>query len=747
MYEYANEGIDTIERAYESLYLLENNVENLVLVGEALSGNGNGLDNVITGNAGNNSLQGLAGNDTLIGLEGGDNLFGGAGDDVLDGGAGDDYLDGGTGADLLTGGLGNDNYVVDHEDDVVVEAASGGEGDMVQASVTYTLSDNVESLFLTGGNAIDGSGNALDNYLSGNTNDNVLFGAAGSDTILGGGGNDTLIGGAGDDMYLFSGNEEGTAVIDNTGGGFDGIYFMNGVIREQLGFSRDGNDLLVSLLGRSEPSIRVRDHFLAGDAAIDFVALDGNVYISGTEIIQIVSAGGGSQFDQVITGTAAGEQLLGNSGKDLIQGLAGDDELFGFAGNDTLRGDEGDDYLSGGNGSGVGSGNDRLEGGVGADILNGEDGTNTLLGGAGDDAYLYDGGQDIIDNTGGGFDQLFFNDHVVEDLAFTKDGNDLLITVHENSGTSVRVINHFLGGDYAIDMVRLAMGAYLDTAAINAIANPGGDSGGGGNEGDDSDYPNVVSGTPSGEQLFGSSGRDLIKGEGGDDYLFGFGNDDKLVGGDGADYLSGGNGTFSGSGSDILIGGAGDDTLVGEDGDDMLIGGAGNDFYYFAQGSDFDTVDNVGGGTDYLYFADVDRNRLSYHQDGEDLVVLVDGDLSQGFRVLNHFLGGESAIAYVQPASGYAISAAQIAAQLTPLPNGLMGRGSGAASFAQTLSVSAFRNGEIGQIASMLESSAPPPDLNQIIAAMARFRGCDAEPAELPSRALHQPTQLTVSAL
>ena len=73
--------------------------------------------------------------------------------------------------------------------------------------------------------------------------------------------------------------------------------------------------------------------------------------------------------------------------------------------------------------------------------------------------------------------------------------------------------------------------------------------------------------------------------------------------------------------------------------------------------------------------------------------MLVDGDLSQGFRVLDHFLGGELAIAYVQPSSGNALSAAQIANQLTPLPQSLVGQGGGA--FAQTLSVSVQRSSTI----------------------------------------------------
>jgi RTX calcium-binding nonapeptide repeat (4 copies) len=50
------------------------NIENLTLVGGALSGQGNGLANIITGNDKDNELIGGGGNDTLIGGAGADTL-------------------------------------------------------------------------------------------------------------------------------------------------------------------------------------------------------------------------------------------------------------------------------------------------------------------------------------------------------------------------------------------------------------------------------------------------------------------------------------------------------------------------------------------------------------------------------------------------------------------------------------------------------------------------------------------------
>ncbi len=672
VYENTDEGLDTVERRYETNLVLKDNVENLILASGVTTGNGNELDNAITGNADANTLGGWDGDDLLQGLAGDDALFGGNGSDQLLGGTGNDYLDGGTGIDQMEGGAGNDTYIIDDSADVVTEGSNAGT-DAVQTTASYTLSAHIENLFLMeGAGAIDGTGNALDNYLSGNSANNVLNGMGGNDTMAAGGGDDLLIGGTGDDKYVFDATT-GSDVVDNTGGGNDGVFFTNGVDRDRLSFARDGDDLLIFLDAAATPSVRVTNHFLGGDAAIDYVQPDGGFMLTTAQINQIVAGGGtGGQYDQIIEGTAAGEQLVGSVGKDLIKGLGGDDQLFGMAGDDTLQGGEGDDYLAGGNGSGTGSGADRLEGGAGSDTLSGEDGDNMLLGGSGDDSYVYGGGRDTIDNTDGGFDGVYFNDGITaSQLGFSRDGDDLLITVDGDTSSTVRVSNHFLGGDYAIDYVQPATGSMLDTAAINALI--GGGSGGDSppdNTGNDGDYTNVVEGTSAGEQLLGSSGRDLVHGLGGNDTIFGFGGDDKFDGGDGDDYLSGGNGSFSGSGNDILIGGAGVDTLVGEDGDDVLIGGSGNDKYVWQAGSGSDLIDNTGGGTDWLFFNGVDRTRLSFHQDADDLVIMVDGDASQQVRVQNQFLGGDLAISYVQPSDGYAIPASQFGSLLTPMPAG-----------------------------------------------------------------------------
>jgi Ca2+-binding RTX toxin-like protein len=171
--ELAGEGTDQVNSSFS--YTLGANVENLTLTGSnAINGTGNELANVITGNAAAN---------------------------VLNGGAGSDTLNGGAGADTLVGGVGDDTYVVDDAGDVVTELA--GEGtDQVNSSLSYTLASTLENLRLTGGSAINGTGNVLANVITGNAAANVLDGGVGADTLDGGAGDDTLIGGLGDDVLV-----------------------------------------------------------------------------------------------------------------------------------------------------------------------------------------------------------------------------------------------------------------------------------------------------------------------------------------------------------------------------------------------------------------------------------------------------------------------------------------------------------------------------------------------------------------
>lgn len=215
--EAAGKGTDLVQAWVN--HTLAANVEKLELMGEATTGTGNGLNNVMAANPANGStLTGLDGNDTLTGGTGNDNLKGGAGNDRLEGGDGDDKLHGDAGTDIMIGGNGNDEYWADSGADTVTEGAEGGD-DTLYAGFTVSLASyaNVENLILTGSGNINGTGSGGDNDLAGNAGNNVLTGGGGSDYLQGKGGNDTLKGGAGDDNM----NGGGGSDILNGGAGFD----------------------------------------------------------------------------------------------------------------------------------------------------------------------------------------------------------------------------------------------------------------------------------------------------------------------------------------------------------------------------------------------------------------------------------------------------------------------------------------------------------------------------------------------
>jgi Ca2+-binding RTX toxin-like protein len=81
--ERASGGIDTVRSGRDS-HTLASHFERLVLIGNATTGTGNGVDNLLTGNAGDNTLSGMSGADRLIGQAGRDRLTGGSGRDTFD---------------------------------------------------------------------------------------------------------------------------------------------------------------------------------------------------------------------------------------------------------------------------------------------------------------------------------------------------------------------------------------------------------------------------------------------------------------------------------------------------------------------------------------------------------------------------------------------------------------------------------------------------------------------------------------
>lgn len=121
-------GRDTVYSLID--YTLGSNVEDLSLVGYAVNGTGNALDNVIRGTGLANTLRGNEGADTIVGGAGNDTLYGGAGSDrfvVADGFGKDVIRDFGSGdlIDLAAYTLGGAPVVTDIGSDTLIDFGNG----------------------------------------------------------------------------------------------------------------------------------------------------------------------------------------------------------------------------------------------------------------------------------------------------------------------------------------------------------------------------------------------------------------------------------------------------------------------------------------------------------------------------------------------------------------------------------------------------------------------------------------------
>jgi Ca2+-binding RTX toxin-like protein len=502
-------------------------------------------------------------------------------DTLVEGTAAGEQLVGGQGCDLLRGLAGNDTLFGMGGDDEI----EGGDG----------------SDYLSGGNGSQsGSG------------DDILIGGNGNDVLDGEDGDDQLTGGAGDDSYYYRANG-GVDVIDNTGGGFDGAFFI-GIARTRLSFHREDDDLLILVDGDLEQQVRVTNHFLGGDFALDYVQPDGGSYITTAQIAGLLTAlpnGEPGDDGNPGEGEEPGDGGTNPGGEQPpVPGIGGDDVLTGTAANDVLIGGAGNDTLNGG------AGNDRL------------------LGGIGNDTYVYTAGQDVLEELGGTDTLRFVNGITFNQVAsgLMKSGNDLILRVNGSTANQVTLKDFFLGGDNLVETISFETGGQLTAAQIFGafgLAVPTAPA---------SAFDTVVQGSSSDDAaLNGTAQRDLLQGFNGNDQLFG------------------------GAGNDRLEGGNGNDTLNGGAGNDTLVGGRGDDTYVFAAGGGQDVIDNIGGGYDTLRFDGITFNQVSsgLMKSGNDLVLKVSGGTDQ-VTLKNWFLGGDHVVDVISFASGGQLTAAQL---------------------------------------------------------------------------------------
>ncbi|MED7788161.1 calcium-binding protein [Francisella sp. 19X1-34] len=555
---------------------------------------GSDLGEFLIGNEGNDTLRAGKGNDTLQGGQGNDKLYGDDNNDTLEGGFGDDYLDGGSHNDVLIGGEGNDTLQGGYGSDKLY----GGAGD-----------DTIHT------------GSWLDRT---------------SNYVEGGQGNDTIISnwGARNNTYKYN-LGDGFDVIKNQGIHFDHNYrdhrvlFGEGISQEDVDFQKQGNHLVIIVNGDESQGMRL-DNFYLNEARYRspvnrFEFNDGSIVnasdlnfdIVGTSENDVLS---GSDWSESLIGNEGNDTLKAGKGNDTLQGGQGNDKLYGEDNNDTLEGGAGDDYLDGG------SHNDVLIGGEGNDTLQGGSGNDKLYGGAGDDTihtgnwlnqesnYVEGGkGNDTIIsnwgasgniykyNLGDDFDvikrqntssvyahrnhKVLFGEGIsFEDLSFAKQGNHLVVTIGGDDSQGIRIENfyHSSSSYYSpVNRFEFADGSVLDMSDITI----------------GTDQSDTLTGNDNSNFIYGVDGDDIISGN---------------------------------EGSDIITGGAGNDSIS--------ISGTENIIKYNL-GDGFDSISSLGEGyegSDKIVFGEgITQEDLSYNQDGNDLVINVKGDETQGFRLVN----------------------------------------------------------------------------------------------------------------
>ncbi|MFK4576642.1 cadherin-like domain-containing protein [Bradyrhizobium ottawaense] len=320
--------------------------------------------------------------------------------ETLTGTVGNDLIGGNGGADIMIGGLGDDTYIVTDANAQIVEVAGGGV-DTVRASTSYTLSNYVENLILTGGAAINGTANSQANIIIGTSANNVITGGQGNDILTGGGGSDTFVIKLGDGSDIITDFHSGS-VIDHDVVKLDGFSFTSfGEIKAEM--DQVGFDVYLTLTPYETLVFR-------GTTISDFVSdnfqLPGALPTSGTAL----SYWSGTATDQYVYGTAMNDNLkAGGTGNTLIGG-AGDDTYVVGAANTTIIENPGEgvdtvqvwgvsytlpsnvENLTLMQGGLTGTGNDlanRMVGSSGNDILNGAGGDDWLFGGEGNDTFVY----------------------------------------------------------------------------------------------------------------------------------------------------------------------------------------------------------------------------------------------------------------------------------------------------------------------------------------------------------------------
>ena len=547
-----------------------------------------------------------------------------------------------------------------------------------------------------GGKTVEGDEN--NNNLNGTDYNDILLGLdgddsisawAGNDWIEGGRGNDTLYGGRGDDTYFWRLGDGLDTIIDSDNQ--DTVVFGAGVYANRLKFRCINNDdLKIMVNGNENEGIILKDFFYhenyrnktlqfdngsrmrLSDKGFELFQTDAAEVIYSGGFADIIHAGGGDDTvyaghgDDVIIGGKGNDNLNGDEGDDTYVWSRGDgfDTVYDTAGNDSIRFgagicfedlkfayDKGDllitlfddpaqgmriksffdnrniykieklQFADGSSFNLAESGltlrqsdaaeqsqgtayDDIIYGNGGSDTIHAKGGNDIIIGGKGDDILHgddpYDGepGNDTyIWNLGDGFDELhdergsniirFGAGIALSDLTFRYSGTDFGLDIYVNGDRTqgMRLVNYYYNNKGIHYTLQFADGTTKNLAASGLVL-----------------HQSDIGGSCSGR--------------GYDDVIYG------------------------GSGDDTIYGYAGNDTLIGGKGNDRLEGGEGSDTYIWNLGDGFDVIDDGYSETDTIRFgAGISLTQLAFERDNHHLYVYVNGDRTQGMKIVDCFYG------------------------------------------------------------------------------------------------------------
>jgi Ca2+-binding RTX toxin-like protein len=451
-------------------------------------------------------------------------------------------------------------------------------------AVTVSMDENMRSVEQV-------IGSAFADTLTGDDFGNNISGAGGNDTLGGGRGNDSLTGGSGNDTFVFKLNDGKDTITDFSNG--DSLKVIDYGSAQSI--TQVGADVVIALSSNDQITV-LNTTISAVAAALQFVT-DPPLNLSGT---------------------AAGEWLVGGTGNDKLSGLGGNDYLDGRMGADTMNGGAGNDSYFVDNAKDViveatRGGTDQvyalidytlaarvevevltayydpyagaalpgfappinltgnefgqvLQGNPANNALNGMGGSDTLIGGAGDDILNGGAGADTLTGGSGNDTFLFGTGGGKDKITDFSAGDILQISGYTAAQSIVQSGSNVIVTLSRADTITL-QNTNVATVQAGIHFDSGTGGGGGGTPGGPTEGDDTLTGTTSG---------DTINGLGGNDTILGLAGSDKLLGGDG---------------NDTLRGGAGADTLTG---------GAGADLFVFETGGNNDKVLDFVSGTDKI---------------------------------------------------------------------------------------------------------------------------------------------------